>query len=332
MNTINWGVLGTATIAVEKVIPAIQKGKYTHVTAIASRKLEKAQQVAREYKIPRAWDSYEDLLADSKISAVYIPLPNNLHVEWAIKALEAGKHVLCEKPLSISLAEAEKLLEASHHYPGLKIMEAFMYRFHPQWQMVKIMIQDGTIGEVSSINSFFSFYDDDPASIVNKKDLGGGSLMDIGCYSLSLSRFLFAAEPVNMSGYMDYDPRFRIDRLTSGILNFNAGSSTFTCATQLSEYQQVTIFGSSGLIKMDTPFIVEPDQSASIKILTDSEEREIIFDPCDQYTLQSDSFSEAVLKNTTVPIPLEDAVKNMRALESLVTSSSKRTEINLQIG
>ncbi len=324
MKKLNWGILGTATIATEKVIPAMQKGNSAQITAIASRDLKKAQHVAQEFHIPRAWGSYKDLILDSEISAVYIPLPNNLHVEWAIKALEAGKHVLCEKPISMTVSEAERLLEASHRFPDLKIMEAFMYRFHPQWQMVKEMIQEGKIGELCSINSFFSFFDDDPASIVNKAELGGGSLLDIGCYSLSLSRFLFEAEPERIFGYMEYDPRFKIDRLTSGVLIFEAGTSTFTCATQLSEYQQVTIFGTSGIIRMDTPFIVEPNQPARIKIQTDSEIREIILNPCDQYTLQGDAFSEAVLNNTPVPIPLEDAVRNMRVLEALIISSSNR--------
>ncbi len=330
MKKINWGILGTATIAVEKVIPAMQKGKYTHVTAIASRNFKKAQQVAKQFDITKAWGSYEDLIKDNEISAVYIPLPNNLHVEWATKALQAGKHVLCEKPIGLNTSEAERLLQVSQEFPQLKIMEAFMYRFHPQWTRVKEIIDSNRIGELQLINSHFSFFDDDPQSIVNKRELGGGSLLDIGCYSISLSRYLFDSEPKKILGHMDIDARFKIDQKTSGIMDFGYGKiSTFTCATQQFEHQKVNIFGTSGMIEMTSPFIVEPDQSATLQINSENGSEKILINPTDHYAEQAEIFSQSILFDHQLPVSLDDAIKNMNTLDSIVLSSSKGAWITI---
>jgi len=331
MKKINWGILGAATIAVEKVIPAMQNGNYTHVAAIASRDLGKAQRVAEKYNIARAWGSYEELLNDTEISAIYIPLPNNLHVEWSIRALQAGKHVLCEKPIGLTAAESETLLKASMQFPDLKIMEAFMYRFHPQWTRVKEMIRSGIIGKLHMIDSHFSFFDDDPRSIVNKKGLGGGSLLDIGCYSTSLSRYLFDEEPERVLGHMDIDPRYMIDRTTCGIMTFGEGRiSKFTSATQQSEYQKVTLLGNSGIIEMETPFIVETNEEAVINVHTGSKKKKILIEKCDQYTLQADLFSKCIIDDKSVPIPIKDAIKNMHVIDSITQSATLDTWINLK--
>jgi predicted dehydrogenase len=324
MKKINWGIIGTATIAVEKVIPAMQNSHFCRIKAIAARDLEKAETIAHLYKIPRAYGSYQALLNDQAVTAVYIPLPNNLHVPWSINALHAGKHVLCEKPISTDFSEAQKLLQTAGYYPDLRIMEAFMYRFHPQWFKVKELIRAGKIGKMQTIHSFFSFFDDSPSSIVNKAELGGGSLLDIGCYSISLSRFLFEAEPKRVFGYMDIDPRYRIDRQTCGIMDFGEErNSTFTCSTQLSEYQKVDIVGTAGLIEMDLPFIVPPDQTAVLHLHTDSGTETLVIDPCDQYTLQCDQFALSIINRQASPVPLQDAAANMRALEAILESSAK---------
>ncbi len=246
MKKIRWGILSTAKIGKEKVITALQKGKYCEVTAIASRNGQLAKEVANFLKIPKAYSSYDALLSDAELDAVYIPLPNHLHVEWAIKAMAAGKHVLCEKPIGLSSAEGEKLVEAAKHYPHLKVMEAFMYRFHPQWVHAKKLATDGSIGYLKTIHSFFSYFNDDPKNIRNQKELGGGGLMDIGCYNISLSRFLFDAEPISVIGLADYDQVLETDRLVSGMMEFEGGTSTFTCSTQLAPYQRVHIFGTAG--------------------------------------------------------------------------------------
>src|SRR5437667_8809394 len=238
LEKVKWGVLGAASIATKKVIPGRQKGERSEIAAIASRDLKKAKDAAKKLGIAKAYGSYEELLADPNIEAIYNPLPNHLHVPWSIQALEAGKHVLCEKPIAMSSAEAQKLADTARQYPQLKVMEAFMYRFHPQWQQARRMVNEGKIGELRTVQSFFSYYLDDANNIRNIAEAGGGGMMDIGCYTVSLSRFIFGSEPERVSGIVEYDPRFKTDRLSSGILDFGHGTSTFTCSTQLVPYQR----------------------------------------------------------------------------------------------
>jgi predicted dehydrogenase len=330
MKKIRWGVLSTARIGTEKVIPAMQLGEYCKVTAIASRQLEKAQAAAGQLGMEKAYGSYEKLLADPDIDAVYIPLPNHLHVPWAIKALNAGKHVLCEKPISLSVAEAQKLLGVARKFPRLRVMEAFMYRHHPQWQWAKQQVAQGKIGEVRTIQSFFSYYNTDPDNIRNKADLGGGGLMDIGCYCISLSRFIFGAEPWRVCGIMEEDPNMKVDRLTSGILEFSSGTSTFTCATQLVPYQRVNIFGSKGQIEIEIPFNAPSDRSCKVWYGDGNRIEEVILESCDQYTIQGDLFSRVVMEDREVPVPLEDAVANMQVIEALVSSARSRSWFHIE--
>jgi predicted dehydrogenase len=325
MNKVRWGVLSTAKIATQKVIPAMQLGEYCQMTAIASRKLEKAQAAARQLGIPQAYGSYEELLADPEVDAIYNPLPNHLHVPWSIRALNAGKHVLCEKPIGLTAAEAQELLDAAQKQPQLKVMEAFMYRHHPQWQQARQLVAEGKIGDLRTIQSFFSYYNDDPGNIRNMADIGGGGLMDIGCYLISLSRFIFGTEPQRVCGIMEYDPQFKVDRLTSGMLDFGTGTSTFTCATQLTPYQRVNIFGTEGRIEIEIPFNAPPDKPCKLWHQHGTEIDEIVLDARDQYTIQGDLFSQAVLNDTGVPTPLEDAVANMEVIEALVRSAKSGT-------
>ena len=330
MGKIRWGVLSTARIGAEKVIPAMQLGEYCTVTAIASRKLEKAQATARQLGIGKAYGSYEELLADPDVDAVYIPLPNHLHVPWSIKALKAGKHVLCEKPIGLSTAEAQQLLDAARKFPRLKVMEAFMYRHHPQWQRAKQLVAEGKIGEVRTIQSFFSYYNTDPDDIRNRADIGGGGLMDIGCYCISLSRFIFGAEPRRVCGIMEHDPEFKVDRLASGILEFSNGASTFTCATQLASYQRVNIFGTKGRIEIEIPFNAPPDQPCKVWYEEDGANiEEVALEICNQYTIQGDLFSRAVLEDKEAPVPLEDAVANMRVIEALACSAKSGSWVHI---
>jgi len=325
MNKVRWGVLSTADIATGKVIPAMQEGKYCQVTAISSRDLEKAKVAATQLRIPKAYGTYEELLADPDIDAIYNPLPNHLHVPWSIKALEAGKHVLCEKPIALTAAEGQKLADAAKRYPHLKVMEAFMYRFHPQWQRARQMVIEGKIGELRTIQSFFSYYLDDPNNIRNRADVGGGGMLDIGCYTVSLARFIFNAEPGRVCGIVEYDPRLNTDRLASAIMDFGRGTSTFTCSTQLEPYQRVNIFGTKGRIEIEIPFNAPPDQPCKIWYQHGTEIEEIVFDVCNQYTIQGDQFSQAILNNTSVPTPLKDAVANMKVIEAIIRSAKIST-------
>ena len=325
MKKLLWGVLSTAKIGLEKVIPAMQKGEHCEMAAIASQSLEKAQTAAAQLGIPKAYGSYAELLADAEIDAVYIPLPNHLHVPWTSKALEAGKHVLCEKPIGLTTAEAEDLLDEARKQPELKVMEAFMYRHHPQWKKARQLVDEGKLGTLQSIHSLFSYYNADPGNIRNMAQIGGGGLMDIGCYCISLARFIFDKEPQRVLGKLEYDPDFKTDRLCSGILDFGSQSSTFTCATQLTPYQRVNIFGTEGRVEIEIPFNAPPDRPCRIWHQQADEIEEIVLEICDQYTIQGDLFSLAVLNNTEVPTPLKDSTANMKVLEAVVRSSESET-------
>lgn len=317
---IRWGILGTANIAIESMIPAMIKSEYCLVAGIASRNIKKAQQVAGKFRIPKFYGSYQELLDDKEIEAVYIPLPNHLHVSWAIKALKAGKHVLVEKPIALSSSEAKELLEEAKKHPKLKIMEAFMYKFHPQWISVKRLIKNGDIGKLKTIQSSFSFFDDNPKSIVNNKEFGGGSLMDIGCYPISISRFLFNEEPKSVSASVEYHPDFKVDILASVILDFEQGTSTFFSSIQMIDNQKVEIFGTKGSIVFEIPFNPPTNQTTKIWLIKENTKKEMEFEICDQYTLQADVFSLAIIEHREVPVSLNDAINNMIVIEKIEES------------
>lgn len=321
MNRVRWGILGTARIGTEKVIPAMQSCQYGEVTGIASRNIGRAESVARRLGIPKYFGSYEDLLADGEVDAVYIPLPNHLHVEWTIRAMEAGKHVLCEKPIALNFSETRLLLQQKMLFPDLKVMEAFMYRHHPQWIMARKVVRDGRIGDLRTIQSFFSYFNTDPNNIRNIREAGGGGLMDIGCYSVSLSRFLFGREPLRVIGLVDRDPVFHTDRMFCGLMEFATGTSTFTCSTQLQPFQRVVIVGSEGVVEIDTPFNSLPDRESMVRLIRKNGMELVSMPPCNQYTEQSDAFSKAILDNIDPPYTLEDAAANMRWIEILMKSA-----------
>ena len=324
---IRWGVLSTAAIGLRKVIPGMQLGQFSTVDAIASRDLAKAQKAAADCGIARAYGSYEELLEDPEIDAIYNPLPNQLHVPWTIKAAEAGKHVLCEKPLSLTVAEAESLL-AVRARTGVKIGEAFMIRSYPQWLRLRELLNDGRIGELRSVVGFFSYFNVDPANIRNRMDSGGGALMDIGCYLIHASRYAFGGQPTRVVASIDRDPRMGIDRLTSAILEFPAGQAIFTCSTQLIPYQRVHFLGTRGRIELEIPFNAPPDRPTRLFIDSTGDlfgQPEVeTFPTCDQYTLQGDAFSKAILDDTEVPVPLEDAIGNMAVIEAIFSSARSR--------
>lgn len=319
---VRWGILSTAKIGREKVIPAIRKSSNGSVDAISSRNPEQATATAKLLNIGKAYGSYEELLNDPEIDAIYNPLPNNMHVEWTIKAMEAGKHVLCEKPIGISVAEASKLLLEVQKYPHLKVMEAFMYRFHPQWQKVKSLITEGAIGEVKAIHSFFSYFNIDPNNIRNNVEVAGGALMDIGCYCVSFPRFLFNEEPKRVVSCIDRDPVMKTDRLTSAILDFGNGkTSTFTCSTQVMPYQRVHVFGTNGHIEIEIPVNAPIDAPSRVWVRTKTGSEEIVIEAVDQYTLQAERFAQSILEDSPVPTDLTDAVNNMKVIEAIFESA-----------
>ncbi len=321
---VRWGVLGVAGIATKKVIPAMQRSEHSEIAAISSRDLGRARSAAEQLNIRKAYGSYEELLADRDIEAIYNPLPNHLHVPWSIKAAEAGKHVLCEKPIALSAKEAENLIQARNR-TGVKIGEAFMVRTHPLSLRAREIVRSGEIGELRAIMSVFSYFNSDPNNIRNIAEIGGGGLMDVGCYPVTMSRFLFEREPARVASLIERDPEMKIDRLTSAILDFAPGQAVFTCSTQLVPYQRMQIMGTRGRIDIEIPYNIPPDRPTRIFIDDGSElagknARIEEFATCDQYTVQGDLFSLAIQEGSEVPVPLENALGNMRVIDAVFRS------------
>lgn len=318
---IRWGVLGAAKIATRKVVPAMQQAASCEVVAIASRDLARAKEAAATLGIPKAFGSYEALLADPDIDAVYNPLPNHLHVPWTIRAAEAGKHVLCEKPIALSAPEAEQLI-AVRDRTGVRIQEAFMVRTHPQWVAASRLVRDGRLGEVRAISGFFSYYNDDPANIRNVAAWGGGGLMDIGCYLVNVARMLVGREPHRVAAACEPDPHTRVDRLTSMILDFGTAHAIGTCSTQLVPYQRVQVLGTTGRLEVQIPFNAPPGEACRLFLddgsRLDGASIEAIEIPAsNQFTIQGDLFARAILDGTPAPYRLEDSVANMRVIDAL---------------
>ena len=324
---VKWGVLGVAGIAVRKVIPGMQKGAWSEIAAIASRDARKAEDAAKSLGIPKAYGSYEELLADPEIEAIYNPLPNHLHVPWSIQAAEAGKHVLCEKPLSLSVDEAKTLMSVRDR-TGVRIGEAFMVKTHPQWLRVRDLIQKGVVGDLRSIVGAFSYFNRDPQNVRNIPEWGGGGLMDIGCYPITTSRFIFGEEPVRVAGLIERDPDFQTDRLTSAVMEFPSGHAVFTCSTQLVHYQRMQFLGTKGRIEIKIPFNAPNDRPCELLI---DDGRDVFgggivtetIPTCDQYTIQGDAFSMAIRDGADVPVPLEDAIANMAVIEAVFRSAER---------
>lgn len=327
MAELRWGILSTAAIARQNVIPGIQRADRCRIVAIASRDASRAAQIAREADIPTAHGSYAALLADPDVDAVYIPLPNHLHAEWAIAAARAGKHVLCEKPLALTAADAERMIAAADA-AGVRLMEAFMYRLHPSWVAVRKLVASGRIGRLTAVQSWFSYFNDDPANIRNIRAFGGGALFDIGCYSVNLSRMLFGAEPTSVKGSILRDPTSGVDILTSGVLEFADGIGTFTCSTRAEDDQRVHVYGSDGRISIGIPFNIPPDRPTQIFVThggeppTDPATETITFATADPYAVEATAFAAAVLDGGPTPVPPQDAVANLRVIERLFGSGA----------
>jgi predicted dehydrogenase len=322
---VRWGVLGASRFALNVSLPGMKKGALTALHALASRDLAKARAGAATLAIPRAYGSYEELLADPEIEAIYNPLPNHLHVEWTARAARAGKHVLCEKPIALSAAEAETLLSVQKE-TGKLIAEAFMVRSHPQWHQAKSWVDAGRIGDLVSVQTAFSYFNRDANNIRNRKDVGGGALYDIGCYAVNTSRYLYGREPRRAVALVERDPQFGTDRLISGMLDYGGAHLTFSCGTQVVPYQRVNAFGTKGRIEVVIPFNAPADQSCKIFLddgaqLGGASAQETSFPIVDQYSLQAEAFSRAIRTGGPVENPIETAVGNMRVIDALFRSA-----------
>lgn len=325
---VSWGVLGVANIATKKVIPAMNDSAYSRVRAIASRDLERARHAAADLGIPTAYGSYEELVAAPDIEAVYIPLPNHLHLQWAKAAAEAGKHVLCEKPLAMTSGDARVMIEASES-AGVLLMEAFMYRLHPLWAKTKELIDSGAIGELRSVQVAFSYYNDDPSNIRNIPEVGGGALYDIGCYAVNAARFVFGSEPTGVKGFVTRDPELGTDVVTSAILDFGTGQASFVCSTQMESDQRVVIHGTDARIVVDIPFNIPPDVPSRLQVVAGGEPpvspgveiHEIAAE--NPYGTQADAFSKAIRSGAPAPIPPMDAVANLEVIERIFADAAR---------
>jgi predicted dehydrogenase len=318
---VRWGVLGAARIALQKVVPAMQVGQWSEVVAIASRDLHKATDAAQRLKVPKAYASYEALLADPDVEAIYNPLPNHLHVPWTVRAAEAGKHVLCEKPIAMNAAEAETLLEVRER-TGVHIQEAFMTRVNPQWIRAVEEVRSGRIGELRAVTGVFSYFNDDPENVRNRTEYGGGGLLDIGCYLINGARMVFGREPTRVAGAIERDPRSGVDILTSLLMDFAPGQAAGVCSTQLVPSQRVIMFGTRGRVEIEIPFNAPPDRPCRVFVDDGSTlgglPRETIeLETCNQYTIQGDLFSRAVRGLGPLPYPLEDSIANMRVIDAV---------------
>jgi predicted dehydrogenase len=323
MRRIRWGVMGTAKIATTNVLPAMRRAERSEVVAIASRDPSRAREVAASLGIARAHGSYESLLEDPDVDAVYIPLPNHLHAEWTLRAAGAGKHVLCEKPLAMNASQAREMVEATRR-AGVGLMEAFMYRFHPQWTRIRELVAESRLGELGVIQGFFSYRNVDPANIRNVPEFGGGALLDIGCYPINAARMLFDAEPVAATGFVHRHPTFGTDATTSAILDFGGRHAAFTCSTEHEFDQWLHVVGSEGRLLVETPFNPPRDRPARLVLtrgprsLGDPRPEAIDVSAADQYRIMVDRFSAAVLDGEEMPTSPEDAVGNMRAIDMVL--------------
>ncbi len=325
LTPVSWGVLGASNFALNVSLPAMQRGPLTEIRALASRDPSKAKAAAAKLGIATAYGSYDELLADARVEVVYNPLPNHLHVEWTARAAHAGKHVLCEKPIALTAAEAERLV-AVQRETGTLIAEAFMIRNHPQWQQAREWVRSGRIGELVSVQTAFSYFNRDPANIRNRRDAGGGALYDIGCYALNTSRYLFGREPVRAIALAERDPVFGTDRLTSGMLDFGGAHLTFTCSTQAVSYQRVNALGTHGRIEIEIPFNAPADQPCRLFLddgsaLGGRAARLTTLQTVNQYQLQSEAFSRAVRTGAEIENAVETALGNMRAIDALFRSA-----------
>ncbi|MGA2547732.1 MAG: Gfo/Idh/MocA family oxidoreductase [Rectinemataceae bacterium] len=327
MESVRWGILSVSGHYALRVHQPLSSLSEARIAAIASRGAERAAEAAVRFGIPRSHGSYAELIADPEVEAVYIPLPNNLHAEWAIAALDAGKHVICEKPFAMDAAQARAMV-AKAKEKGLLVMEALMYRFHPQWQRAREIIATGELGRLRAIHCWFSYDNTDPANIRNRPETGGGALYDIGCYAVSSARFLAAASPGSPKeperGFFitERDAAFGTDTLGTGLLDFGQDGprASFHISTQAFPVQRVEVMGESGSLAVMLPFNAYPDVPLTVEVTTDLGTRRIETGPADQYGLMFAAFSRAIRAKSPAPTPPEDGIANMAALDALFRS------------
>jgi len=322
MEKLRMGVLGCSGHYAQRIATALKSSLLVEPYAVASRDAAKAKKFAKTWNFPVSYGSYEELLADPKVDFVYIPLPNHLHLEYIMKAADAGKPALCEKPLCLNAKDAAKAAEYCKK-KKIPVMEAFMYRFHPQWVRAAEIIKAGELGKIMATSGVYAYNNKDGANIRNKTDCGGGAVMDIGCYMASVARFLMGVEPKKVAATLIRDPDFKTDILSSVILDYGEGrTSTFTISTQLFPSQRISAHGTNGSLSVEIPINQYPDIPGKLTVSTSVMKREVETEIVDQYLLEFDAFAMALIDNTDVPTPISDAVANMAVLDAIFAAAA----------
>jgi xylose dehydrogenase (NAD/NADP) len=328
---LRWGILGCAGIAKRAVIPGIQQSQTGEVAAIASRSEDNARKTAEELNIPTAYGSYEALLSDETIDAIYIPLPNHLHKEWTIKAAQAGKHVLCEKPIALNAEEAAEMVAACQQ-AGVKLVEAFMHRHHPRYAMIQQIIQSGEIGQVRGIHGAFTFNSSKNAGNVRfNQDMGGGSLYDVGVYPISTARMLLGQEPEAATVHAFFSPEHdNVDMMASGILEFPGGVAlTFDCGMWAAGRNVLEVLGTDGRIEVPCAYVSRQNAEDHFFVIVNGERREVEVPYVNQYALQADDFGRSVLEGSALKYESSDALLNMRVIDACMRSAKERVRVVL---
>jgi len=328
MKKLKLGIIGVSNHFLKRCRIPLEESTKIEVIAIASRDINKAKSIAEKYHIPHAYGNYQELLTNNEIEAVYIPLPNHLHREWIMKAADAGKHILCEKPLSLNTEQAKTVINYTEK-KGVKLMEAFMYRFHPQWIKAKQLLDSGELGKIISIHTFFGYNNTDSNNIRNIKEYGGGAMLDIGCYAISVARFLSSLEPKRAHALINQHKNFGTDSIVSGILDFDYFQSSFTVSTEVHPYQKVEVFCSQGRLVIEIPFNTFQDVEIKISVTNYIGTREIKFPATDQYQLMFDAFADSIIHKNDLPTSIEDAINNMKVIDAIFTSNEKGSWVTI---
>ena len=329
-NKLNWGILSTAKIAREKMLPAIRASQSSQVLAVASRDQAQADKFAKQENIPTAYGDYQQLLDDPNIDVIYNALPNHLHIPWTLKAIEAGKHVLCEKPIGLNSPDVEVLIAATKKRPELKVMEAFMYRFHLQWLKAKQLIDQDKIGKIHNIDAVFTYHNIEPNNVRNIANIGGGSLLDIGCYCISVARYLLAKEPTKVIGELTFDEDFGVDKHAHALLNFGDVNTSLYCSTQSDSSQYVHVSGERGSFTIEQPFYQLNNANAQLRVKQKNVEKIYIIESCNHYVEQIEALASAINNNQPVPTPLTDALANMKVIDAIFSSDKSNAWVNIE--
>lgn len=328
MKKMKFGVLGVSGHFLKRIVFPLMESETVEIYAIASRNIKRAQETAEKYGIPKFYGSYEELLDDPEIDAIFNPLPNHMHKEWIFKSADAKKHMLCEKPLTLDTEETNEVIEYIKD-SGIKLMEAFMIRFHPKWQKAKALIDNGYIGKVRHIQTVFSYNNQDPSNIRNIKEVGGGALLDIGCYAINTARYILGKAPKRVISMIDEHPEFGTDMTTSAILDYGDAVSLFTVSTSAFPQQQVKIFGTEGTLTVTIPFNDISEVPGKLLFENNSASMEIEVEPVNQYRLMFEAYAKSIVDDTEVPLPLSDSLLNMKTIDAVFKSAKTGEWVNI---